>query len=242
MNKTKPTTMICLAGFGDDGSMYHPLLTTELASQVNIILFDLPGFGKPPATGETTLERLADAVDAEVRKTGAEVVLAHSVASIIASLAAGKNGSPIRTIMSLEGNLTAEDAYFSGTAADYDVPASFRTAFLSRLKTMAKDDPIVARYLAVVTEADPNALWQLGCDARRFSQQHIPGEVLMASSHAVYLYNPANLAESSLDWLNRHDIARIQLNGASHWPTIDQPQQLADALLKAINESGFFNI
>ena len=35
--------------------------------------------------------------------------------------------------MSLEGNLTVEDAYFSGATADYDSAESFRAAFLDRL-------------------------------------------------------------------------------------------------------------
>ena len=232
------TAVICIAGFGDDASMYRPLLNTELADRVKLVLLDLPGFGEPPRDGETTLESLADVVDAAARAANAEVVLAHSVASIIASLAAGKIGSPIRTIFSLEGNLTAEDAYFSGTAADYDYAESFRKAFLLRLEELARNQPEVDRYRAVVAKADPLALWQLGCDARRFSEQRSPGDTLIESATVAYFYNPANLPTVSLEWLKAHDVRCIQLDGASHWASVDQPHQLGEKLIAELVDLG----
>lgn len=230
--------MLCVAGFGDNGKMFSPLLTTELAKRIEILPFDFPGFGKPTLKGETTLESLADALDAEVRTVEASVVLAHSVGSIIASLAARKSGSPIRTILSLEGNLTADDAYYSGTAADYDNAESFRAAFLLRLSTMAEHQPIISRYRAMVAAADQNALWQLGRDARRFSDREIPGDVLIESALAVYLYNPENVPDSSLKWLETHDIRKIRLDNASHWPSVDQPDLLAQNMAAVLTETG----
>lgn len=227
--------MLCIAGFGDTGSMFVPLLGTPLADHVHISPFDLPGFGAPPLEGaETTLQALANWVNDQARETGARIILAHSVASIIASLAAQQAGSPIEIILSLEGNLTADDAYFSGTAADYDTPAAFRTAFLARLDTMATGERVIARYRSIVEAADPLALWQLGRDARQFSREHVPGDVLMPSTKAVYLYNSDNVSPASLDWLADKDLPRIVLKGASHWPSIDKPALLSEKLIEAL--------
>ncbi len=233
------TTMVCIAGFGDNGSMFRPLLTADLANRITILPLDLPGFGKAPLQGETTLESLAQVVDTEVRALGAEVVLAHSVASIIASLAASNTDSPIRTLFSLEGNLTAEDAYFSGSAADHSSAESFRAAFLQRLDELAEDQQIVARYRVEVAKADPLALWQLGCDAHRFSEQHVPGEILVKSAETVYFYNPANLPKTSLDWLISHDVRRVCLDNATHWASVDQSAQLAEKLAVELTAAGY---
>lgn len=130
--------MILIAGFGDSLSVFDPLLQTQLAQAYRLAAIDLPGFGAPPLRGRTTLQRLAEFVDAQARHLKARTVLAHSVASIIASLAALRAGSPIDTILSLEGNLTADDAYFSGMAAAFDGPDEFRPAFLARLAAMAR--------------------------------------------------------------------------------------------------------
>ena len=231
--------MICIAGFGDNGSMYHPLLTTDLAGRLDIVALDLPGFGKPAGQAATSLKSLADVVDAEARNRGAEVVLAHSVASVIASIAASKPDSPIRTIVSLEGNLTEEDAYFSGSAADFDSADSFRNAFLKRLDVLAVEQPIIGRYRSEVAKADPTALWQLGCDARRYSVENIPGDNLIKSADVVYLYNPANLPKTSLEWLDSNEVRQVQLDNASHWVSIDQPDRLTEVLTAELIHLGF---
>ena len=227
-------TMIFIAGFGDDKSMFDGLFETPLAEAYDLLPMNLPGFGAPPLGHETTLKSLGEFVAAKARETGVEILLAHSVASIIASLAALEPESPITTILSLEGNLTAEDAYFSGTAGDYDDPQGFRTAFLARLEEMSHSEPIIARYREVVSRADPVALWQLGSDARRFSAEQVPGEVLLSAAKVTYFYNPDNCPQSSLDWLQQNPVQRVLLEKVSHWPSVDQPALLAERILSAL--------
>lgn len=229
--------IIFIAGFGDGASMFKPLANTALASRYRLIAIDLPGFaGTPPLKGPTTLEGLAEVVHDAATAEKARIVVAHSVASIIASLTAMRSPARIDTIISLEGNLTAEDAYFSGTAADYDNAPDFLQAFLARLDEMAKDRPNVARYRSVVARADPQALWELGCDARRFSLEYIPGEILTEAGNVCYLYNPDNCHEASLEWLRRSPIRRLRMDGATHWASMDQPDRLAGKILKALGD------
>ena len=229
-----PPPILCIAGFGDTAEMFAGLHETRLADSYHLLPLDLPGFGAPAMDIETTLESLARFVTGKAKETGAEIIVAHSVASIIASLAARQLDCPITTILSLEGNITPEDAYFSGTAADYDDPESFRTAFLKRLDEMAVSAPIVARYRQSVAQADPLALWQLGRDARRFSEACIPGEVLTEAADVTYFYNPENCPQSTLRWLDENPMKRVVLEEASHWASVDQPAILADKILEVL--------
>ncbi len=226
--------VLFVAGFGDDASMFEGLMNTHLAQTYRLLPVNLPGFGAPALRSRTTLDALAEFVAERAAQADAKIIVAHSVASIIASLAARLPGCPLKTIISLEGNITAEDAYFSGTAADYDDPAEFRTAFLERLDQMATDAPVIARYRQSVSKADPLALWQLGTDARRFSSQHVPGDVLKSSGNVIYLYNPRNCPESTLQWLEDNPIERIVLENATHWKSVDQPDQLANKIAGAL--------
>lgn len=227
--------VVCIAGFGDNAHMFAPLRETVDAERLRIDAFDLPGFGAP-ALARTSLDALAREVDARCRVTGARTIVAHSVASIIASLAARREGSPIRAIVSLEGNLTAEDAYFSGTAADHANPSVFREAFLARLDQMADGDRIIEGYRRRVMTADPVALWDLGREARSFSETTVPGDVLMEAARVVYVFNPANCPASSLAWLDAHDVERFIIDGASHWPTIDRPIEVARIIEHVVSD------
>lgn len=105
----------------------------------------------------------------------------------VAAIAASGPGSGIRTILSLEGNLTEDDVYFSGIAAEHDTPVTFREAFLSRLDE-ASADPIMVRYRSRVVRADPHALWILGNEVAAYSKRRAPGEELLAHARwAHYL-------------------------------------------------------
>jgi len=227
-------TILCIAGFGDNASMFDRLLDMPLAQEHQLIALNLPGFGARTLRGETTLQSLAAFVADKARDRGATVVVAHSVASIIASLAATIPGSPLTTILSLEGNLTADDAYFSGTAASYDDPGTFHSAFVTRVADMGRKAPIMKRYRSAIAKADPRALWQLGCDAHRFSGEHVPGDVLAAAGDVTYFYNPENCPAASLEWLAAHPMKRVVLENASHWASVDCPQLLSARIIEAL--------
>lgn len=228
-------TILLIAGFGDDSSMFAGLRNTERADSYALVPLDLPGFGVPRLTGDTTLQSLAEFVANKAVEKRAEIIVAHSVASIIASLAASTPACPLKTIISLEGNITADDAYFSGTAADYDSAEAFHSAFLSRLDKMAASAPIIARYRSKVAQADPVALWQLGCDAHRFSREQVPGEVLSEAADAIYFYNPENCPRSTLEWLDDNPMKRVILQDATHWKSVDQPALLAQKILGVLS-------
>ncbi|MEO1648665.1 MAG: alpha/beta hydrolase [Pseudomonadota bacterium] len=228
--------ILMIAGFGDNSSMYDSLQATDLAEQDELVPLDLPGFGAEPLGVETTLATLAQFVAEKAKTHSADTIIAHSVASIIASLAARTEGSPLNHVISLEGNLTAEDAYFSGRAAEHVTAASFRDWFLPRLTKKCKGDPILARYAEEVAKADPKALWELGCDAKRFSDQEHPGETLRGAGRVTYIFNPDNCPESSVAWLSESGINSVQLPGASHWPTLDKPNALSRKISETLRD------
>lgn len=227
--------ILCIAGFGDNADMFTGLKQTPLAHLYRLLPINLPGFGAPPLVQETTLHELADYVCTRAKECGSEIVLAHSVASIVASLAAQRPGSPIERILSMEGNITSEDAYFSGTAADFANHETFRASFLARLDDMALSAPIIARYRSAVAQADPLALWQLGRDARHFSDRVVPGEVLATSASVTYFYNPENCPETTLKWLEENPMERCILPDASHWASVDQPELLANMIAMSLD-------
>ncbi|MBR9826620.1 MAG: alpha/beta hydrolase [Alphaproteobacteria bacterium] len=208
---------------------------TRLARYIDFKGYDFPGFGgQHPLEGATTLTALADRVREVIGKTQVRLVIAHSVASIIASLAIRGLKDHDITLVSLEGNLTKDDAYYSGRAAKYDNAARFKAEFVSLMQEKSLSSPILKRYARMAEKADATAMWELGCDAHRFSQTHHPGELLEACGRVIYVYNPDNCAKSSMDWLAGSGLDTLRLDGASHWPTIDVPGRLSERLMERL--------
>jgi pimeloyl-ACP methyl ester carboxylesterase len=226
--------MLCLAGFGDNSQIFENLRGTDLGNSYRLLPTDLPGFGSKPALATTTLSALADFVFGRAQSFGARFIMAHSVASIIAKMVAERSEGFIKKIYSLEGNLTAADAYFSGTAAQYDDADEFKSSFLARLAKMPQwAEQNLQRYSSAVQASDTLALWQLGCDAFRFSQENHPGERLQAAVQCHYICNPANCPPQTLNWLAQSAMSRTVINDASHWAPIDRPQAVARAVLNS---------
>lgn len=229
-------TMLFVPAFGDESGVFAPLAETELARKYRLVAVDLPGFGGNPSMKKpATLKNLAEVVHQTATREQARIVVAHSVGSITASLAARHENSNIDTIISLEGNLTPEDAYHSGTAAGFENAVDFRSAFLERLDKLANDQPAIARYRSAVAKADPQSLWELGCAAHEFSSKNSPGDVLNETENVYYLYNPDNCPETTIEWLRNNPIRRVRMDGASHWKSFDQPHLLADKILQALD-------
>jgi pimeloyl-ACP methyl ester carboxylesterase len=223
--------------------MFEPLADTVVSHRFHLVMPDLPGFGASPVRPSVmSLAQHAEVIARLVeggwgsQAAGTAVVVGHSVGSIVASLAARMltmQGRRVQ-VVSLEGNLTAADAYFSGTAADYDDPVQFKAAFLERLRSLAISDPIVDGYRGRVMAADPEALWRMGRDARRVSDLSPPGTILESLTPIpVHIYNPANYCSRSLRWLDRSALRAVAMRGVSHWATIDAPERVASELVRA---------
>jgi|GEM_PF-945307 len=227
--------ILCIPAFGDSSEVYEPLLETKLINSYSLVLTELPGFGgSEPLDEPTTLENLARVVHSISKRENAQIVIAHSVASIITSLAAKQPSSIIDTIISLEGNLTPEDAYHSGTAASFDTAVEFHKTFLERLEGLEAEDPGIVRFRAAVAKANSTSLWELGCDAHNFSSKHSPGEVLCQANKVFYFYDPKNCPEATLIWLKENPINRVQLDGVSHWMSHHQPKLIAEKILEVL--------
>ncbi|MEM9041041.1 MAG: alpha/beta hydrolase, partial [Actinomycetota bacterium] len=207
--------IVFVAGFGDHGGMFESLDRTALGQRYSLIAVDLPGTGRSAALDRRlTVSAAADAVREVAVRAGAKTIVGHSVGSIVASLVAPQTNS-IDTVISIEGNLTLDDAYFSGSAAEYESASTFRVRFLERLGAMAVDNPTLERYRDQIAIADAQSIWELGSDTDAWSRRNHPGEVLARSASRVsYLYNPENTPAASRRWLDESDRATLRLENA----------------------------
>jgi pimeloyl-ACP methyl ester carboxylesterase len=229
--------LLLIGGFAENGAMFEPLFETSLADVFHLVAIDLPGFGQSPLQpGRKTLRDYGFLVGTMAQRLSERPIgiIAHSLGSVIASFACSSGGYSPMGLLSLEGNLTSADAYYSGMAAKFENAAAFKSFFIGNLTKPASSNWLLARYRAAAEICDPSALWQLGLDAHKAGDQ--PGQMLLdLNCRKLFVYSRENLPAPSLEWLSWHpELPTHSLNGASHWPTLDQPIQLATVI------SGFF--
>lgn len=235
-----PRTAPCLIivhAFACNGADFLPVFHTQLAQDYRLVAVDLPGFGGSPRQPKygsisdhgNVLAELAK----EVCGSNKMGFVAHSLGSMVAVEAIRTLSDRSFGLFSIEGNLTAEDAYFSGKAADFTDAIAFKRFFLEHLWTMGNNQPIFRSYYANAMIADAEAMWRMGCDAGRLSVDSMPGITYRSiSAPSLYYWNVENVPPRTLDWIRNTGILNLKFEGASHWPMIDIPFETANAIGK----------
>ena len=227
-------TLLFIHALADCSLAYTPLFATPLAEEFRLVAVDLPGCGASPRRDDVlTIAQHAEALAALARSLSASGpigLVGHSVGSMIAVEAAAHLGARFGGLFSIEGNLTAEDAYFSGRAADFDDPNALKQHFLNDLWNMGQERPMLRRFHAMATAADALAMWSLGRDARRLSVGDAPGRAYLRVRPSLYYWSVKSTMPSTRDWIANSGVAHQQFTDASHWPMIDRPTATAQAI------------
>jgi pimeloyl-ACP methyl ester carboxylesterase len=230
-----------LHAFADSGFAYHEVMDSQLGSRFDLYAPDFPGFGASPVRRDSTsLEAAADAMIALVdatTATGGLYLVAHSVASVVATWMAQRLGDRVNAVFSVEGNLTAEDAYFTGQAVEYDSPDDFKRNFLSQLDELAADDAAFSRYFAAASLAQPEALMGWGHSVARLGDA--AGEQFAAlECPKLYYWSDGDPPGYRSSFIADAALPNRQYPGDSHWPMIDQPERcssdIADFFMEAV--------
>ncbi len=227
----------CLPGFADSGTAFSALHHTVFANSTRIITPDLPGFGSSPVNNHscTIKAYVATLLELINELTPDEKIgfIGHSVGSIIAVEAALNLGDRCIGVFSIEGNLTEEDAYFSGQAVNFIKPQEFKNLFTDKIWAKGKNNDIFRTYFSGLKQADPTAMWHFGKDVKRYSQDDQPGrKVMELGCPFLYFWCLDNTPIASQKFLDSNKINNVQITGTSHWPMIDAPELTAKHLLK----------
>ena len=197
-----------------------------------MIAVDLWGFGSSPARADVrTFADFSNALEKLVLKvrSGKPVgLVGHSIAGSMATDIAHRLGERVSGVFSIEGNLTADDAMFTGKASNFDNPLAFKQSFLDEIWNLGEDDQALRHYYAGVRMSDPETMWYLGRDTGRVSVDDKLGEAFRALSQpSLYYWSKQSTPKKTQDWIAQSGIPNEVYGSAGHWPMIDQPSVMA---------------
>lgn len=232
--------LLCLHGFADNGLAFLPLCETALPNYFELVLVDLPGFGASPSIPGFGLvrdyARLVAGLAAAFAPEEPVGLIGHSIGSAIAVTAADLLSPAPLGLFSIEGNLTEDDAYFSGKAADWQDSKAFKAAFLEEIWELAAENVDLRRYYGGVEMARAEAMWTLGRDAKRISAANRVGQAFRAmQAPNLYYWGETTTPPSTRQYIEEYSIPNRRYPAASHWPMIADPQATASAVIEFFN-------
>lgn len=227
--------LLFIHAFGDTGHCYGKVLSSDLAERYRLIALDLWGFGASPARADVrTVSEFSGAL-AKVAlnfRSGQPIgLIGHSIAGAMAVEIATRLGGKVSGVFSIEGNLTPDDAMFSGKANNFDDPDTFKQSFLNEIWEMGQSSEALRHYYAGARMGDPQTMWHLGRDAVRISVNNKLGEAFrLLSCPAIYYWSRASTPAATREWIERSGIPNQVYADAGHWPMVEQPLATARAI------------
>jgi pimeloyl-ACP methyl ester carboxylesterase len=225
---------------GDSGRSWEALLATSLGSSFELLAPDWPGAGAVPAEPDVVdldgLARWLARLVARHSPAARVGLVGHSLGAAAVVRATRRLGSgKVAGVFSIEGNLTAADAYLSGLATACDTALEYRDRLRARVRTLAEqasDGPreALSRYHEALGQAAPEPLWRIARSAAAASRGDALGEEYRALEVPTFYYwSRENTPEATRAYLASHALHGAEFAGG-HWPMIERPEETARAV------------
>jgi len=211
--------------FGESGLCYREAFESKLKNKFNIFVPDLPGFGVSPNNGTPlSIQQLTEKLKELINKISPNsnlYIVAHSVSGIIGTSLCKYFGEKINGYVSIEGNLTTKDSYYSSLPIHNSKEDFYRKYLTSVIKnSVSRED--FRRYLASIYFADIDSLFEWGKSTEKIISENKPGiEFLVLKCPKVYIWGDKDTPVETQKFIEEKKIPNIFLKGVGHWPMIE---------------------
>ena len=167
---------------------------------------------------------------------GPVVLIGHSLGSAIAVGAAAEMPAAVVGVLSIEGNLTSDDGYFSAAAEEHLDADSFVSSLVSRVRDLVSRGDAPRSYLTSILRADPTTLWSLGRDSARRGRADAFGAAYRALQQPTrYLWSRRSTPVSTQRYLREPGLDARESEAAGHWPLERAPRWTTDQIDAFVN-------
>jgi pimeloyl-ACP methyl ester carboxylesterase len=225
--------VVCVPAFADSAESWHSLVE-RLSDRHTVGVVEVPGLGRagtPPVP--PTVAGVAELITGLIQKTWTAPVtlVGHSAGSAVAVRVAHQLGDRCRAVVSIEGNLTVDDAYLTGQAVDFTDADAFKNHLADQIGGWVAAGKAPASYADSVRASDAYTMWSFGRDVAAGSAGDGFGhELLRLRCPVRYLWSAATTPPVSREFLRAHSIPHRQLPVAHHWPWTVDPDAVATAV------------
>lgn len=239
-------TILYVHGLGESALCFERLMADERLARWEHLAVDLEGYGKSSWAGEPlSLDQHADRLDQRIRRFRASrarrcghpvVVLGHSMGGVVGTRLCRRLGAAARAFVNVEGNISLADCGYSGRAVEYSLGDWLAHGF-DRVLDAIHDHPgesaeVRRAYGASIRMCDPRAYLRNSRELVASSRAETGARDLAAlDAEVLYVHGaPRGICDRSLELLGRAGIETLRVDGAGHWPFLDQHDAFVEAL------------
>jgi len=227
-------------GFADSGLAYREVFDSNLVSDFNLYVADLPGFGVSPLNSKYLSMKdqaylLAQVIQEEIKGSEKVNIVAHSIGALIGTWICQYLDDKINYYFNIEGNLTEADSYFSSLPLKYKNAEEFTKAFEKEIFKNAKKQERYKRYYSSLRFAEPDGMrnWALT------SQEHIKNnkcgfEFIKLNCHKIYIWGDIDTPKETQEFIKEQNLPNRLYKGVGHWHMVENSENLYNDINKTI--------
>ncbi len=237
-------TLLFLHGLGESGLCFEKLLKHSGLACRQLLIPDLPGYGRSPWTAAPlTMVAQADHLADWLRETGRGrvVVVGHSLGGVLGLLLCERHPDLAAALIDVDGNKCLDDCVFSSQAMAYDL-AGFMASGHERLceivHRLGRSDLSHRGYYVSLRLCDP-CLYPL--HSRELVEMSEREDLAhrLANLPVPHLYIagvPDGAAPRSRELLDLAGVNWIAVQPAGHWPFLDRPDAFVTAVIRFLDD------
>lgn len=211
--------------FGESGLCYSYAFESDLARMYNLFVPDLPGFGVTPNYGKPLgVEGIVDILKSLIGKYSSNAnlyLIGHSVSGIIVTELIKKLQVEVKGFVSVEGNLTTADSYYSSLPIHHSKEEFYRI-YLDSVGEHAKNRADFQRYLASVRFAEVDSLYELGKSTENLIKDNQAGKSFLSlNCPKLYIWGDKDTPVETASFIQENAIPNVLLKGVGHWPMVE---------------------
>ncbi|WP_438425286.1 alpha/beta fold hydrolase [Aquimarina macrocephali] len=226
VDKTKQSIWF-LHGFADSGLAYKEVFNSDLVSEFNLYVVDLPGFGVSPVNSDyISIREQADllfkVIEKETENNVKVNIVAHSIGALIGTWICQQLASKINYYINIEGNLTEADSYFSSKPLQYTTAEEFTQSFEKEVFENAIKEERYKRYYSSLRFADPQGMRNWGITSQEYIKDNQCGfEFKKLTCNKVYIWGDLDTPKETQEFINEQHIPNKLYKGVGHWHMIE---------------------
>ena len=215
--------------FGESGLCYIEAFKSKLIETHNLFIPDLPGFGATPNYGNPlTVSGLYEKLKLLIENNAATnnlFIIAHSVSGILGTMVSKYFKEKVKLYISIEGNLTTKDSYYSSLPIHHDKEAFYKI-YTESVIEKAKDRDDFRRYLASIQFASVDSLYEWGKSTKDYIKDDLAGrEYMELECPTIYLWGDKDTPKETQEFILNNGIRNVFFKGVGHWPMIEIHEQ-----------------